>query len=781
MAAYTSTQSGNWSAAATWGGSGVPGDGDTAAIAANHAITVDANVTVGSSPATGGTAAVTLVNAATLAVAAGVTLRLRGDLTQSPAYHGSNAVTLAAGAQIVFDPPNAATQYKWTLTVVSGCSIVRCNGTAGSRCAIRTDFTRAGGSGLAAYLSSPTAAALGGLLTATYTDFTNLGTASIPGLPIIFGPVYGTATPDITITDCTFTACSFATSSAGSTGAYAWDGNFTFARNRFVASVPVPLNGSSSVAAFDCTFEPVSGTRTITNNSFDGGVTCASPRGFVFTNNVVGGYMNYKGGTWPTAAAWKNNLIVAGTDPIFQARGNIQDCYFLETSFRAGNPHHVNVGLSVAAITGCLFDHTGWDPNGDCLFPGATFAVTRCHVLPNAAGLSSGKLVSNLQDSGGYVTVEHNTGCCDSNEHGLVGLDETSSTYAGEIPSCRSNIVWANAPVGSGVFAVCSGGSGTPATDAVTVAGYNAFHNPNTGTIRVGGVDVPNTVGYQNIRVTNASQVGVGDLTADPQFVDKTRSLATFDRDYLGNTPAAWANGTSYAVGDTAGNTVAGIYFGRTVNYRCIQAHTADAADARFLAPGSWKARVQHLYPSGTWSSGNAALFIPTTAPRTGVTVSFAYNASAATIATAVQTALQAAFPGITVSASGAATLAGASSSSPLVLTGSQAFGMPSTGNGHSAGGAQGGILRLDWSLYWELASLQSLRAGTVRTYDPATRQATVPDLVTWVKAGFAPQNPALKAAHDSAVGGWIGAVAGPLSAAGAGPRRVGVGLSLGI
>jgi hypothetical protein len=39
MAAYTSTQSGNWNSTATWGGSGYPVDGDTWTISAGHTIT----------------------------------------------------------------------------------------------------------------------------------------------------------------------------------------------------------------------------------------------------------------------------------------------------------------------------------------------------------------------------------------------------------------------------------------------------------------------------------------------------------------------------------------------------------------------------------------------------------------------------------------------------------------------------------------------------------------------------------------------------------------------
>lgn len=50
MVAYTSTQTGNFSAAATWGGSGSPADGDTFTVSAGHTVTIDTGISV---PASG--------------------------------------------------------------------------------------------------------------------------------------------------------------------------------------------------------------------------------------------------------------------------------------------------------------------------------------------------------------------------------------------------------------------------------------------------------------------------------------------------------------------------------------------------------------------------------------------------------------------------------------------------------------------------------------------------------------------------------------------------------
>lgn len=46
MATFTSSQSGNFSSAATWGGTGVPGDGDRFDVSAAHTVTIDTGITV---------------------------------------------------------------------------------------------------------------------------------------------------------------------------------------------------------------------------------------------------------------------------------------------------------------------------------------------------------------------------------------------------------------------------------------------------------------------------------------------------------------------------------------------------------------------------------------------------------------------------------------------------------------------------------------------------------------------------------------------------------------
>src|SRR6516225_4277286 len=105
MSSYTSTQNGAWNLTSTWGGSGPPGNGDTATIA-GHAITIGTAVTVGSSPNTGGTAALTMQGSSTLAINAGGSLILKGDLSVNGLGSGlPTSITMAAGTSLNWTVP----------------------------------------------------------------------------------------------------------------------------------------------------------------------------------------------------------------------------------------------------------------------------------------------------------------------------------------------------------------------------------------------------------------------------------------------------------------------------------------------------------------------------------------------------------------------------------------------------------------------------------------------------------------------------------------------------
>lgn len=113
MATYTSSGSGNWSAATTWGGAGVPTDGDTVTIASGHTVTYDVNI------ATSGLAALTITGdlvwstdgtARTLKMASAANIAGAGNLTvgtsgtpipaPSTSTPGVATISLAGGGEI---------------------------------------------------------------------------------------------------------------------------------------------------------------------------------------------------------------------------------------------------------------------------------------------------------------------------------------------------------------------------------------------------------------------------------------------------------------------------------------------------------------------------------------------------------------------------------------------------------------------------------------------------------------------------------------------------------
>lgn len=129
--ACVSSGAGNVSDPSKWtscGGS-TPGDGDTAAIA--HNIIIDTSTTIGTSGASG-TAAITLQGTGSLVVNA--PLVIKGDLIQQ---RGSSVVGNAGGS-LTWTPPSGST-YVWaTNNTGSGTATISLTGTAGTKFPVTT-------------------------------------------------------------------------------------------------------------------------------------------------------------------------------------------------------------------------------------------------------------------------------------------------------------------------------------------------------------------------------------------------------------------------------------------------------------------------------------------------------------------------------------------------------------------------------------------------------------------------------------------------------------------
>ena len=133
MSTYTSSQSGNWSSASTWGGSGPPVAGDTVTIAVGHTVTIT-GADAACATLTGNGSSTTY---GALVIGTGSsdvrTLTITGNMTMVGGWSGtlSRTVTLGAGSSLYFNPGsgNTSTLTLGDVTHQSG-SQLQCNGTA---------------------------------------------------------------------------------------------------------------------------------------------------------------------------------------------------------------------------------------------------------------------------------------------------------------------------------------------------------------------------------------------------------------------------------------------------------------------------------------------------------------------------------------------------------------------------------------------------------------------------------------------------------------------------
>ena len=185
MMAVTSTQSGDWSNPATWGGLTPPGAGDIAVIDNN--VTITQNTTIGDgsnstvlSVAPSGAGSLTIT---------GATLTVRGDATFGSSNSGYSSFT----PSLILNP-NGSTQGGIEFDGNTGVTPVviqgdfagfQSNGTASGNCFVRTKSGSAGNNAYFATSSDPGNFHTG-YWNASYTNFSRLGSSSVPAVTTQF-------------------------------------------------------------------------------------------------------------------------------------------------------------------------------------------------------------------------------------------------------------------------------------------------------------------------------------------------------------------------------------------------------------------------------------------------------------------------------------------------------------------------------------------------------------------------------------------------------------------
>lgn len=525
MTAYTATQSGNWSDSATWGGSGVPGDGDTATIGA-FTVTVDVNTTVGTSPNDATTKVVDKTSSTgALIIAAGVTFMVKGN---RGLVNGAT-ITQQAGSTVTFDNSGSGGSPVYS-DINVGFTNYNFNGTAQSPCVFQSV------SGSTWGLNSNWAA-----LTATYTTFRRAVVTA------------NNNSGNVSFTNCTFDKCDRLRINSNGTTNGCVINNCTFTSGTH-ATEDINLNYSSAYS---------SGTRTVYGNVLAKALTYLG-KGFHIRGNYFGGGMSCVAGATVSSAP-RNNVfrhdggLNAGNGALF-CFSTVRNYHIVENG--AGNPHYVSATALLGAdntIAESIFEGATPDliDTGDAIIvqgtacSGGNKVVGRNNiVLPASASgatATSGTLLT-LYNAGAAVVTEwyRNTG--NINDHAVAGkrgmfaVAEAGTGTAGQVAALKSNLAWGSSSSQGYIGERISGN----VKDIITPGGcdYNWKYNTSAG---------DNGGGYNDFAAANdmwtagnAAAAGVDANTgsSDPDFVDSSRNVAAW--------AVARGYGSTYSDGLTA-------------------------------------------------------------------------------------------------------------------------------------------------------------------------------------------------------------------------------------
>lgn len=507
MAAITTTAAGNWSATGTWTGGTVPGDGDTVTL--NHAVTVDQNTVVGSAPATGGTVAVRAN--APLTIASGVSLELKGDLELNDVL-----LTVNAGASILGNPASGVEYYIYISAAWAQAKPkMVCNGTSGSHVTIRKKSGAAGTFAVADH-----SFVMGGRVEADYTDFINLGSATIYGMRFY---------SDGSIVDWFFRAENCTFNGCGRIGN--WTGIVRQMRLRWRRCVWTNSVDTYSLYLSGGDGPVVGGERTLDHCAFDDAFVSLNLEDVAMTECRVVRWEVASSTSWN--AATRDNLIhrTTGTNAPSLAvpQGTTRRVYYVHTL--DDNPHYFDGWADAThAVEDIVFEnlHASVQQTGDCLIaPQASTTITmtmkRCLVLPSSGGRGIGSLLAMMGNASITVIGEHNTYCADTDECSAAKVGESYNGHAGMLGSLRSNLFW-NATSRSGQYLL---NRYSPSTVQDIAAAANVDYN---GRWNLSAGNDGGGINHQTGGAFFASgSAGAHDvvLSSDP-FVDSSRNLTAW-------------------------------------------------------------------------------------------------------------------------------------------------------------------------------------------------------------------------------------------------------------
>ena len=504
VAAITSAQDGVWSSTSTWTGGTIPGNLDTIIIQIGHDVDLTDSRTVGHSPGAGDTTAAILVQG-TLKISGGGTLICRGDLrldNTTLTLDGTSGVpTLEFDASAAGTPSTARYRLQVGINAADPNAKVIIQNCGTNRAVVRSNSGGANGRSVS---NGNDASGQWDVASGSKIDFLRFGDSSNPAFEwwLDSGQTFR-------LRNAILDACgSIGANNGGaySTGAIVLLENVTM-KNTVSSTCGYATTASGAITG--------GGVRSMTGCVFDKGYNFFSVRDWTISNTSFGDKPDYTGGP----AASVSNILYAipqadiGDWPVF---GNMTDCMIL----RIGNPSNQH-GIATPSefgvtLSGLYFDAPDMSNGaGDCITVPApsvavTHAMTQCIVGSRSGGGGVGTMMSLLTSSANLsISVTHCTYDADQ------GIYFEVAGATGQFSAIRSNLAWS----ASAATALIVNAEPAGATDVVAAA--NVTHN--------GKWNPASTDGYGDDLVFSAGTPGANDVTGDPQFTDRTRTMKTWD------------------------------------------------------------------------------------------------------------------------------------------------------------------------------------------------------------------------------------------------------------
>ncbi len=491
-------------------------------------------------PTDASVAAISIGTAGSLVWTNNVKLTVKGNLMLTSAAIGTrNNIPVTQGGSIVFDPTGAVdrTRAGYAFHFLNGGTVTFA-GVNGTRCACNTLRTN-GDEARSFFIRNNQSTFRMGCLSATYTDFNDLGDATnfgVSGSDDLSG-----STTDMTFDHCTFTSAGIKCN-LGST----WDKNFAFTNNIFRTSVGTVSSGVPRSAEIDFAFALSAGTRVLKYNDFDKSIFFTS-RQLQIAYNVFRGKNSFAASlVWTDNQYYNNNVEYNDTGSGQPANGSSKDVYVVSSTLSLEGS--LLSGLAGATLTfdGFIFDDVNPGQNNSDGFligsnPASTaeIVIKNCIALPNGQkpAISTANIADHIPVSVNvHVTVEHNTYCY-TDDVSCVYLGEAGNTsFTAAVRSVRANLCFnpISGPPSTANTSVLYDKTTNNAIDAFTTAGYNGFQPPVTSYNNIIAGNTVSLPGYRAAKWTSYSNIGDGtgpnanptnDVTGDPQFVDKTRDI----------------------------------------------------------------------------------------------------------------------------------------------------------------------------------------------------------------------------------------------------------------